>query len=338
MVPQKVRFRYKLEGRDSDWQDPGTRRQAFYNDLRPGMFTFRVLACNNDGIWNELGASLVFNVAPAWFQTTWFRVLWVTSALILLWGIYQLRVRSLAKAIGARFDERLDERTRMALELHDTFLQTVQGSKMVADDALDPASDQLRMRHALERLSLWLGQAVNEGRAALHALRVSTTERNHLAEFLDRTAREHSQRSTISVALTVIGDAKDLHPIVRDEIARIAEEAIRNACLHSKANQLSIELHYARDLTLSITDNGIGIDPDVVEMGKAGHFGLQGMRERSARIQAKITMKSTLNAGTEMILRVPGNVVYRYEKDVFSPEPQALVRTSCKRAECGKAE
>ena len=314
MVPQRVRFRYKLEGHDIDWQDPGTRRQAFYNDLPPGTFTFHVLACNNDGVWNEVGASLTFLVAPAWFQTTWFRILWMATTCLLFWTIYRLRVRSIAKALSARFDERLDERTRMALELHDTFLQTVQGSKMVADDALDLASDQLRMRHALERLSLWLGQAVTEGRAALHALRVSTTERNHLAEFLDRSAKEHCQRASISVALTVIGDAVDLHPIVRDEFARIAEEGIRNACLHSKASQLSIELRYARDLSLSLKDNGVGIDPEIADTGKPGHFGIQGMKERSARIRARITITSTLNKGTHITLVVPGNVVYRREK------------------------
>ena len=312
-VPQRVRFRYKMEGHDVDWQDPGTRRQAFYNDLGPGTFTFHVLACNNDGIWNQTGASLTFNVERAWFQTLWFRVLWMTTVCLLIVALYRVRVHYIAKAIGARFDERLDERTRMALELHDTFLQTVQGSKMVADDALDPAADQERMRHALERLSLWLERAVMEGRAALHALRVSTTERNHLTEFLDRSAKEHCQPTAISVALTVIGDARDLHPIVRDEIARIAEEAIRNTSLHSNASQLSIELRYARDLSLCMKDNGVGIDPEIVEAGKAGHFGINGMKERSARIRARITIKSTLNAGTEVTLRVPGDVVYRRE-------------------------
>jgi signal transduction histidine kinase len=205
----------------------------------------------------------------------------------------------------------------MALELHDTFLQTVQGSKMVADDALDPASDQAHMRVALEKLSLWLGQAVTEGRAALHALRVSTTERNHLALFLDRSAKEHCQRTSISVALTVIGDAVDLHPIVRDEITRIAEEGIRNACLHSKGSQLSIELRYARDLSLSLKDNGVGIDPEVVDTGRPGHFGIQGMRERSARIRARISITSTLNSGTQIALVVPGDVVYRREEKTF---------------------
>jgi signal transduction histidine kinase len=112
----------------------------------------------------------------------------------------------------------------------------------------------------------------------------------------------------------VIGDARDLHPIVRDEIARIAEEAIRNSCLHSKASQLSIELRYGRDLILRFNDNGVGIDPDVMDVGKQGHFGLQGMKERSARIRARITITSTLNAGTQIILNVPGDAIYRREK------------------------
>ena len=130
-VPQKVRFRYMLESRDTTWQEPGTRRTAFYQNLKPGHYRFRVLAANNDGVWNNVGDTFEFNVKPAWFQTLWFSALWITTMFALIWGIYRLRVRSIARAITARFDERLDERTRMALELHDTFLQTVQGSKMV---------------------------------------------------------------------------------------------------------------------------------------------------------------------------------------------------------------
>src|SRR5260370_13072674 len=140
VATQKVRFRYKLEGRDAAWQEPGTRRQAFYNDLRPGRYRFRVIACNNDGVWNEAGATLDFNVAPAWYQTNWFRVLCVLSGVFIVVVLYRLRVRQIARSIGVRFDERLAERTRMARDLHDTFLQTLQGSKLVADDALEPST------------------------------------------------------------------------------------------------------------------------------------------------------------------------------------------------------
>jgi signal transduction histidine kinase len=311
VTPQKVRFRYKLEGHDADWQEPGGRREAFYENLAPGHYRFRVIACNNDGIWNETGASQDFGIQPTWYQTSWFRILSALCVLLLFWTIYRLRVRYIARAIGARFDERLAERTRMARELHDTFLQTVQGSKMVADDALDEGSNEARMRHALERLSLWLGQAVTEGRAALHALRISTTERNHLAESLRQAAEDNCGPASLSLALTVIGDPKDLHPIVRDEISRIGYEAIRNACMHSHGSQLEIELRYAEDLTVAVKDNGVGIDPTVAHDGKDGHFGLQGMRERAARIRGKLTILSTISAGTTVTLRVPGNLVYR---------------------------
>lgn len=313
-VPELVQVRYKLDGVDRDWQDSGVRRDASYTNLGPGFYHFHVIACNNDGVWNNDGAAIEFRIAPAWFQTTWFMASWITVACLLLWAVYRIRVRSIARAISARFDERLDERTRMARELHDTFLQTVQGSKMVADDALAPSSDQVRMRHALEKLSAWLGQAVTEGRAALHALRVSTTEENELAEFLNRALKEQCHDPALSVAVSVIGDARKLHPIVRDEISLVAKEAIRNACLHSRASQLRVELRYADDLRLCFKDNGVGIDPDVLHTGKAGHFGIQGMKERSARIRAKITILSSRNNGTEVVLKIPGDVAYAHEK------------------------
>src|SRR5260370_11560093 len=128
VVPQKVRFRYKLEGRDAAWQDPGTRRQAFYSDLRPGKYRFRVIACNHEGVWNDIGAALDFSVAHAWYQTNWFRALCLISAALMPCVSYRLLVAQFSRAIGTRFDERLAERTRMARDLHDTFLQTIQRS------------------------------------------------------------------------------------------------------------------------------------------------------------------------------------------------------------------
>lgn len=311
VAPQKVRFRYMLEGRDHVWEDPGTRRQAFYSDLGPGAYRFRVIACNNDGHWNDVGASLTFRVMPAWYQTMWFRSLCAALSLLFIWCAYRLRVRQIAAALSARFDERLAERTRLARELHDTFLQTVQGSKMVADDALDVGAGEDRMRQALEKLSRWLGQAADEGRAALHSLRVSTREKNHLSEALQRATEDHQLPSSMTVAFSVIGDPKDLHPIVRDEVYRIGYEAIRNTAAHSKASRLEIDLRYANDLSLRIKDNGVGIDPAFSDEGRPGHFGLQGMRERAARIHCKLTIVSSTNAGTEITLVVPGNVVYR---------------------------
>ena len=179
-VPQKVLFQYRLEGRDTDWQEAGTRRQAFYTDLRPGTYRFHVIACNNDGIWNQQGASLDFNVMPAWYQTIGFKLLFVVIILTTAWALYRLRVRQVAHALAVRFDERLAERTRIAREFHDTLIQTIQGSKLVADDALDQSADPARMRHALKQLSEWLDRAVQEGRAALNSLRTSATDRGWL--------------------------------------------------------------------------------------------------------------------------------------------------------------
>ena len=311
VVPQKVRFRYKLESRDAAWQEPGTRRQAFYTDLRPGKYRFRVIACNNDGVWNDAGATLDFSVTPAWFQTNWFRILCVLSGILVVWVIYRLRVRQIARAISARFDERLAERTRIARDLHDTFLQTIQGSKLVADDALELSTDPIRMRRAMEQLSVWLGRATQEGRAALNSLRSATAHTNDLAEAFQRATEECRMQSPIDVSFSVVGDAKEMHPVVRDEVYRIGYEAIRNACMHSGAGRLEVALSYTEDLTLRVSDNGTGIDPAIADRGKDGHFGLQGMRERATRIGGKLTLRSSSSSGTEIRLLIPGSIIFR---------------------------
>jgi signal transduction histidine kinase len=270
-----------------------------------------VMASNSDGVWNDRGVTLDFRVAPTWFETSWFRVLFVFSIAFIVVAFYRLRVQQIARAISARFDERLAERTRLARDLHDTFLQTVQGSKLVADDALDDSSDPARMRHAMEQLSNWLGQATREGRAALNSLRTSTTERNDLAEALKRATENSSVPASMTVTFSVVGDPREMHPIVRDEIYRVGYEAIRNAYMHSRATRVQVELRYAQDLVVRVSDNGVGIDPAVAQKGKDGHFGLQGMRERAARIEGKLTIVSSANTGTEITVIVPGRIVFR---------------------------
>jgi signal transduction histidine kinase len=215
------------------------------------------------------------------------------------------------KIIKLRLEERLNERTRLTRELHDTFLQTIQGSKLVADDALDPSADPIRMRRAMEKLSLWLGKATQEGRAALNSLRATTTQTNDLADALRRVTEDGLMPGSMAVTFSVVGDAREMHPIVRDEIYRVGYEAIHNACTHSGASQLEVELRYAHDLALRVTDNGTGVDPAIADRGKDGHFGLQGMRERAARIGGKLTLGSSSNSGTEIKLIVPGGIVFR---------------------------
>jgi len=310
-APERVRFRYKLDGFDQHWSEPVAAREAVYGNLNAGSYRFRVIASNRDGIWSEESAILEFSVPPIWYQTVWFVLLCTVSGILVAWTLYRLRLRQIAIAMSRRFDERLAERTRIARELHDTFLQTIQGSKLVADDALDPSSDHVRMRRAMEQLSVWLGRAMHEGRTALNSLRMATTQTNDLAEGLRRMTEDSVIPSSMAVALSVVGNPREMHPIVRDEVYRIGYEAIRNACAHSGARRLEIELRYENDITLCVRDNGTGIDPAVADTGRDGHFGLQGMRERAARIGGKLTLVSSSNSGTEIRLIVPGDIIFR---------------------------
>ena len=327
VVPQKVRFRYRLEGHDPDWQEPGKRRQAFYSGLRPGKYRFHVIACNNDGVWNEEGAILDFSIAPMWYQTTSFRILCSVSLVIIGSILYRIRVQQVAKAIGVRFDERLLERTRIARELHDTFLQTIQGSKLVVDDGLEEPLDPEKMHRALGQVSGWLERAIEEGRAALNSLRSSTTLKNELAPALRRAAEGGVVPDGMTVSVSVIGDVRELHPIVRDELYRIGNEAIQNAKSHSHGSRLSIDLTYGHYLTLHVGDNGIGIDPDYANGGKEGHHGMRGMRERAARIQGRLTILSSTESGTDISVIVPGSVSFlKPDTGIFS-----RVRDACRR-------
>ena len=309
--PAKVRFRYMLEGHDRGWQEPGTRRQAFYTDLRPGNYRFRVIACNDDGVWNEAGATLNFVVAAKWYQTKWFLVGCFLGGILILWALHRLRMRQAAKDLGVRFDERLSERTRIAREFHDTLIQTIQGSKLVADNALDQSADSAKMRHALKQLSDWLARAIQEERAALNSLRTSSTETNDLAEGLRRATEECRMFSPMETSFSVEGDSKEMHPVVRDEIYRIGYEAIRNASAHSKASRLHVGLKYGQDLAISVGDNGVGIPESIINGDTDGHYGLQGMRERAARIGGKLRIVSCVNSGTEVSLVIPGRIAFR---------------------------
>jgi ligand-binding sensor domain-containing protein/signal transduction histidine kinase len=310
-VPERVRFRYSLYGFDRGWSEPTAAREAVYTNLGPGSYRFRVIASNSYRQWNDSEAAISFEVDPAFWQTWWFRVSCGAAFLALLGALYQLRLRQVARQFSIRLEERVSERTRIARDLHDTFLQTIQGSKLVADDALDPSTDSFRMRRAMEQLSVWLANAMQEGRAVLNSLRTATTQTNDLAETLRRATEDSLIPSSMEVTFSVVGDAREMHPIVRDEIYRIGYEAIRNACTHSAASRLEVELTYADDLALRVGDNGTGIHPAIADRGKAGHFGLQGMRERAARIGGKLMLGSSSSSGTEIRLTVPGAIIFR---------------------------
>lgn len=310
VVPARVRFRHRLEGWETEWHGPHDRREVTYTDLRPGQYALRVMASNNDGVWNETGAALPFTVAPAWFQTAWFRALVLVTLVAAAIAAYRYRVRQLGAALSARFTERLSERTRIARELHDTVMQTVQASRMVADVALT-RDEPAELRASMQQLSVWLGQAVDEGRGALKALRAATGSAADLADSLRQAAVNAAAASPAPWVITVRGTAPgELRPEVCDEIHHIGCEAILNACTHSHATQLELELVYGEDLLLRVSDNGVGIDPAVATNGKGGHYGLRGMRERAAAIGASLAI-DTSSSGTTVALIVPGRCVYR---------------------------
>jgi len=170
------------------------------------------------------------------------------------------------------------------------------------------------MVRAMEQLSTWLAQATEEGRAALISLRGSTTEKNDLAEAFRRAIDECGRGRNVEISFSVNGDFRELHPVVRDEVYRIGYEAIRNSCTHSGADRSEVMLEYARDLTLRISDNGVGIDSEVVEKGKEGHFGLLGMKERAERIGGKLTLQSSPHSGTTITLVVPGRTAFSHRQ------------------------
>src|SRR5262249_38484399 len=162
--PEKIHMQYRMDGVDSEWLDVGPPGRAVYSTIPPGVHAFHVRACNRDGVWDRTGMVYLIIQKPFFYQTTWFRLAVIATALLMVVGLYRLRLRQATARLNARFDERLAERTRIARELHDTFLQTVQGSKLVADNALDKPDDVVHLLGAIKRLSSWLGRATQEGR------------------------------------------------------------------------------------------------------------------------------------------------------------------------------
>jgi signal transduction histidine kinase len=190
-------------------------------------------------------------------------------------------------------------------------LQTVQGSKLVADNALSRPDGGSNMRAAMEQLSEWLGQASTEGRAAVHALRAPTGNTDDLPGAFRSAIEECRRDRPIAGSVSVNGAPRGTHPLVRDELYRIGYEAIRNACIHSKGSRVHVDLTYGQDLVLRVTDDGVGIDVDVASQGKTGHFGVAGMRERAAKLGATLALRSSTEGGTELLVSLPGRMAFK---------------------------
>ena len=315
-APEKVQFRYMLEGQDADWKEVVNDRQVQYSNLPPGAYRFRVVASNNSGVWNETGATLAFSIAPAYYQTRWFPALVGASAFVVLWAGYRVRLRHIAHDYQRRLDERVSERTRIARELHDAAAKLPRIAAAVPDRLVPTDGAPGQAKEQLDGAIEHAAKAITEGRDAVQGLRASTVERNDLAVAIrtlgDELATHASAGQPPAFSVAVEGQTRDLHPIVRDEIYKIAAEALRNAFRHAHAGRVEAEIRYDNDeFRLRVRDNGKGIDPAVLaNQGLEGHYGLRGMPERAALIGGKLAVWSEVGAGTEVELRLPASIVY----------------------------
>jgi len=317
VVPEKNRYRVKLEGWDADWVDMGNGRQKFYSNLPPRPYRFHVIASNNSGVWNETGDVLEFSIAPAWYQRISFRTAVVVGFFSLVWALIRYRERQIAHVYDTRVQARVDERTRIARELHDTLLQSFHGLLFRFQAATNKLPDS-QAKQELERTIDQAAQAITEGRDAVQGLRGSTVLTNDLAEALGtlgaELANDHTgeaDRRAPVVDVVVEGATRDLHPVVRDDIYRIAGEALRNAFRHSGARRIEVRIHYDdRQLRVEVRDDGKGIDQTRVEEDRPGHFGLRGMRERAGVIGGRLEVWSEVRLGTEVALTVPAAAAY----------------------------
>jgi signal transduction histidine kinase len=281
-VPERVQFRYRLDGVDKDWQESGGRRESFYTKLSPGNYKLAIIA----------------------------------------WAIRH-RMHVVAQNIRARLAERLDERERIARELHDTLLQGVLSASIQLDLAEEELAADSPVRSLVQRVLETLRQVTEEGRMALRGLRFQEVENGDLAKAFLRVKKEYPHKDTIVFRVITQGATRVVRTEIRNEVFRIGREAIVNAYVHSEAATIEVEILYARThLSLLVRDDGRGADSSILQGGRDGHWGLSGMRERSQRIGATLKLRSKPGAGTEIELVVPGHIAF--EDDSGDSTPQWL--------------
>ena len=317
VAPEKVHFKYRLEGQDPDWREVVNDRDVQYSNLGPGTYTFRVIACNNSGVWNQQGDTVEFSIAPAYYQTNWFRVLCAVLVLVLLWAAYRWRLQQMHHRFEVALEARIGERTRIARELHDTLLQSFHGVLLNLKTLSQVLQERpMEAQRTLDRTIDQAAEAITEGRDAVQGLRDSTVERNDLGRAVnalgEQLAANPANHGSAAFRVIVEGEPRDLHPILRDEIYRIAAEAIRNAFRHAHARQIEVEIRYdSQQFRMRVRDDGKGMAPAVLtEPARSGHYGLPGMRERANAIGGKLVVWSELETGTEVELRIPANAAY----------------------------
>ncbi len=315
--PASVHFRYKLQESDKDWHEVASASPVSYRNLAPGSYHFSVMATDTNGVWSDKVAAAEFVIQPAFYQTGWFLVLCAAAALAALYLIYLIRLSQVAQHFRIRVDERVNERTRIARELHDTLLQSFQGLllhlQIVSDlFATRPEEAKQKLDHAIDRAA----EAIKEGREAVQGLRSSQTGTKDLAVALRTLGEELAATEMIqnrpAFSVGVEGAPRNLHLIARDEVYRIAAEALRNAFHHAHASRIEAEIHYdERQLRLRIRDDGQGIESQVAaDDGHARHWGLHGMRERAKLIGGSLEVWSRAESGTEIELIIPASTAY----------------------------
>ncbi|MFL6603705.1 MAG: two-component regulator propeller domain-containing protein [Steroidobacteraceae bacterium] len=310
--PKHARVRYKLQGFDLEWLDPGTRRQAFYTNLSPGKYRFHVIAANTDGVWNRGGVSVDFEIPPTFLQSRWFLALCVVLSLALLWLLYRLRVAQVAARIRNRLEERLSERERIARELHDTLLQGVQGLILRFQSVATRMPRTEPSRALLEAALKRADEVIIDGRKRVHDLRTDDESRD-LQVILRELADDAGFDPPIPIRVVVEGKSRPIHDLVSTEVRRIAGEALFNIARHARATSVDATITFGeQQLGLQIRDDGVGIEQGVLALGhKQGHFGLIGMRERAERTGGTLSIDSGPGKGTDVMLTLPARVAYK---------------------------
>ena len=299
LEPQKVHFKYKIEGFDKDWVDAGTRRVAYYTNLSPGTYRFKVEACNNDGVWNAAGASTQFYLKPYFYQTGWFYLLCVAASILAATGLHRLRLRKVRR----EFKAVLLERTRIAREIHDGLVQSLAGVVLQLETAQQLSSQESAKRHFNRALDL-ARQGVQDARHAIDNLRPVELRPADFPEHMRSLMQQQLQNSNVSLDFAVIGEPLSLSEATQSQLLRICQESIQNVLKHSEAENVNVKMEYGKSLVrLSIRDNGKGFDPNSVS--PQGHFGLIGMRERAAGLGANLQIQSHAGEGTLIRVSVP---------------------------------
>jgi len=306
-----ARVRYKLEGFEQAWMDPHTRRQAFYTNLSPGKYRFRVIAANADGVWNPDGASVDFEIPPTFLQSRSFLAVCVVLSLALLWLVYRLRVAQVASRIRNRLEERSSERERIARELHDTLLQGVQGLILRFQSVATRMPPKEPPRALLEAALKRADEVIVDARKRVRDLRIDDKSRD-LQVAVRELADDAGFDPPIPIRIVVEGKPRPIHALVSTEIGRITGEALFNIARHARATSVDVRITFGeQQLGLQIRDDGVGIEEEVLALGrKQDHFGLIGMRERAERIGGTLSINSRPGEGTDVLLTLPTRIAY----------------------------